>query len=223
MKSLSFLLALFSFLLLFMQSCTIEKRHYTSGYHVEWNHRNKTIKNHESTSDRVNTKTTVLVIENQELMASANEDVALIKSVEVIKEIQEESALAEDSSPNTSIKIDSDVRQSDKFVPAGDQDVKTEVAESLVSDSHQKSDLSQNRNASSTAGSAGGGKSQIVALLLCFFLGLLGIHRFYLGYTGMGILYLLTLGLLGIGWLIDFILLIIPNGLTPKGKTSYKE
>ena len=65
------------------------------------------------------------------------------------------------------------------------------------------------------------GKLQIVAFLLCFFLGLLGIHRFYLGYTGMGVLYLLTLGLFGIGWLIDLILLIIPNGLTPKGRTRY--
>lgn len=68
-----------------------------------------------------------------------------------------------------------------------------------------------------------GGKSQIVALLLCIFLGLIGIHRFYLGYTGMGVLYLLTAGLFGIGWIIDIFLLIIPNGLTPKGKTSYKE
>lgn len=65
------------------------------------------------------------------------------------------------------------------------------------------------------------GKLQIVAFLLCFFLGLLGIHRFYLGYTGMGVLYLLTFGLFGIGWLIDLILLIIPNGLTPKGETRY--
>lgn len=65
------------------------------------------------------------------------------------------------------------------------------------------------------------GKSQIVALLLCIFLGLLGVHRFYLGYTLMGILYLFTAGLFGIGWLIDLILLIIPNGLTPKGESRY--
>ena len=65
------------------------------------------------------------------------------------------------------------------------------------------------------------GKSQIVALLLCIFLGGLGIHRFYLGYTGMGLLYLFTVGLFGIGWLIDTILLIIPNGLTPKGRSRY--
>ncbi|KAA9338276.1 TM2 domain-containing protein [Hymenobacter busanensis] len=35
-----------------------------------------------------------------------------------------------------------------------------------------------------------GGKSQLVAALLCFFLGGLGVHRFYLGYTGRGLLYI---------------------------------
>lgn len=68
-----------------------------------------------------------------------------------------------------------------------------------------------------------GGKIQIVALVLCFFLGLLGAHRFYLGYTGLGVIYIFTLGLFGIGWLIDLILLIIPNGLTPKGQNNYRD
>ncbi len=67
------------------------------------------------------------------------------------------------------------------------------------------------------------GKSQIVAFILCLLLGLIGVHRFYLGYTGMGLLYLFTFGLFGIGWLIDLLLLIIPGGLTPKGKSSYRE
>lgn len=60
------------------------------------------------------------------------------------------------------------------------------------------------------------GKSQMVALLLCFFLGFLGVHRFYLGYTGIGILMLLTLGLFGILTLIDLIR-IFTGSLKPNG------
>ena len=47
-------------------------------------------------------------------------------------------------------------------------------------------------------------KSRWVALALCFFLGGLGVHRFYVGKIGTGILYLCTAGLFGIGWIIDF-------------------
>jgi TM2 domain-containing membrane protein YozV len=45
-----------------------------------------------------------------------------------------------------------------------------------------------------------------VAYLLLVFLGLYGAHRFYVGQTGMGILYLFTAGLCGIGWLVDLFL-----------------
>jgi hypothetical protein len=59
------------------------------------------------------------------------------------------------------------------------------------------------------------GKSKTLAIILCVFLGCLGIHRFYLGYTGMGCLYLATCGLLFFGVIIDLILLVTGN-LTPK-------
>ena len=62
---------------------------------------------------------------------------------------------------------------------------------------------------------AEGGKSQLTAALLCFFLGGIGIHRFYLGYTWQGIVQILTLGGLGIWALIDFVR-ILTGSLQPK-------
>ena len=52
-------------------------------------------------------------------------------------------------------------------------------------------------------------KSKLTAILLCFFLGGLGIHRFYLGYTLIGLIQLLTFGGFLIWAIIDFIRLII--------------
>ena len=52
-------------------------------------------------------------------------------------------------------------------------------------------------------------KSKITAILLCFFLGSLGIHRFYLGYTLIGVIQLLTFGGLLIWVIVDLIRLII--------------
>ena len=51
---------------------------------------------------------------------------------------------------------------------------------------------------------AAGPMDYSVAWILLTFLGLLGIHRFYMGKWGTGILYLVTLGLFGIGLIYDF-------------------
>ena len=69
-----------------------------------------------------------------------------------------------------------------------------------------------NNNVMGAAGYGMVAKNKWVAFLLCLFLGYFGAHKFYEGRAGMGILYIFTGGLFGIGWFIDCIsLLCKPN------------
>lgn len=54
-------------------------------------------------------------------------------------------------------------------------------------------------------------KDWLVTLLLSLFLGTLGIHRFYVGKIGTGILQLITLGGCGVWALIDIIMIVTGN------------
>ncbi len=65
-------------------------------------------------------------------------------------------------------------------------------------------------------------KSKTTAIILSLFVGGLGIDRFYLGYTGLGIAKLLTLGGLGVWTLIDFIM-ICTGSLKPADGSDYAQ
>lgn len=63
-----------------------------------------------------------------------------------------------------------------------------------------------------------GGRSWLVALLLCFFLGCLGAHRFYAGYKLLGVVQLITFGGLGIWALIDLIMIALGKFRDAQGR-----
>lgn len=61
-------------------------------------------------------------------------------------------------------------------------------------------------------------KSRAAAAVLAWFLGIFGVHRFYLGKVGTGILMIFTLGGLGIWTLIDFIIIIVGSFRDKEGR-----
>ena len=63
-------------------------------------------------------------------------------------------------------------------------------------------------------------KSHSTATILSLMYGVIGVDRFYLGYTLLGVLKCITLGGLGIWWFFDLILIIIEE-LEPKDKSIY--
>ena len=80
------------------------------------------------------------------------------------------------------------------------------------------SNSSQNVNTNTNVGGFVAGKlrNKWVALALCIFGGFFGLHKFYEGKIGMGILYFFTGGLFLIGVIVDFIVLLTkPNPYIP--------
>ncbi|MBE6726883.1 MAG: TM2 domain-containing protein [Ruminococcaceae bacterium] len=81
----------------------------------------------------------------------------------------------------------------------------------IINNSNSNANVNMLRNGG-YAGIVPKPKNKWVALLLWFFLGFVGGHKFYEGKTLLGIVYIFTAGLFGIGWIIDFFgLLFKPN------------
>ena len=71
---------------------------------------------------------------------------------------------------------------------------------------------------SSTPTAGASDKKRLVAFLLCFFIGPFGIHRFYVGKIGTGILHLVTLGVLGLWTLVDLVMILVGAFSDAEGK-----
>lgn len=64
-------------------------------------------------------------------------------------------------------------------------------------------------------------RKRAVAAILCFLLGVFGVHRFYVGKIGTGVLWLFTLGFVGLGMLADLILILAGEFKDAEGKKLF--
>ena len=200
MQSIKLLSILGLAMTLVLSSCSSEKRVYMSGYHMTWhksihkNEKHELVSKHskKSIGEQADNGTKVAVNSlpapaiGNNISTSVGKDFVGVAGNKTLSVIKDESTVSADKSLKSEGKI-------------------------VV-----KKDSKKNQKFTKKSSAPGDGKSQLVALLLAFFVGVIGIHRFYLGYIGIGIIQLLTLGGFGIWTLIDFIL-IITGDLKPKG------
>lgn len=81
----------------------------------------------------------------------------------------------------------------------------------VINNDNANNNVNANTNTNTVTASAvatGKTKNKWVSFVLCLFLGFLGAHKFYEGKIGMGILYLFTVGLFGVGVIIDLIVIL---------------
>ena len=234
-----------------LTSCTMEKRVYMSGYHIEWlngkhnpnknelaskdnskkSDENKTVTNDQTEQPTINSNTT------DETVTASSDNLIILATPKPISLFQKEIYTNTKLNPSRISSIeDCDIltlkngeELKVKVLEIGQSEIKYKKCDNQngptisirksevfsIKYPNGSKDIITTNNSSIIPTSTTGDRSLIVAVLLWFFLGLLGIHRFYIGHIGMGVLYLLTGGLCGIGWLIDGIL-FLTGGLKPR-------
>lgn len=164
--------------------------------------------------------------DNQLVINQKNEEVKEEKAVE--KSSANEQLPSKTLTASANEKVSTiEVKESKPLTSKSTEAIKENVvASKKVEKLIEKAEKAQEKqnleaaNAPAAAAPVSSGKDQLIALLLVIFVGGIGIHRFYLGYTWQGVVQLLTGGGCGIWALIDLIR-IITGDLQPKdGKYS---
>jgi TM2 domain-containing membrane protein YozV len=189
---------------LVMSSCSMEKRAYRSGYHIDWasgKTKSKTVK-----SDAAKSAETAVV------NTPGTSEVAVVE--QNLPVVEQPVAIEENASASLENAIVIAPTAPKINFNRSEAPVKSEVSANPTPEVKQHAKKIKKEKGTTKA--ASGDKSWMVALVLCAFLGGLGIHRFYLGYTWQGVVQLLTGGGFGIWALIDFIR-IITRSLKPNG------
>lgn len=185
-------------------SCSIEKRLHNKGFHVELNKRYKGGAEVEGEKNE-----TAQIRTTEEYNTSKNEVADLNNSTDNYQDVafdQDRSVEVSNSYVSDNSSIGSNTNQTVRTTEVSNEN--KEISKSSV-----RTELREKKVTPKSAPAEG--KSQVTALVLVILLGVLGIHRFYLGHVGIGILMLLTAGCCGILALVDLIR-IITGDLKPK-------
>lgn len=202
MKKFNLLASAALSLTLLFTACSVEKRHYTKGYNVNWN---KSAPKAEVQSAQNNAKPI---------------DVKQVETPQA-GEVAQNTAATTTLSNNTTTVADVNTPKATKTAPVTTGNTSVTKKEHSQAPKVQTPKMMVVKMAKGITNKMGGGKSQLIALLLVIFVGVLGIHRMYLGYWGIGVIQLLTGGGCGVWALIDLIR-IITGDLGPKDG-SYSE
>jgi hypothetical protein len=179
-------LVLLGLSVILISSCSIQKRVYLSGYNIDWKSNAKHVETKKIANNKLTNKITpidvktILEQNKNEVILNTNELVITASAAKQINQIS-----------TKSIKL------------LTKNTIKTNLSAPAVKVYNYKA-AKYNSNLKNNSSTSGADIDWGTAAM-CFFFGYLGVHRFMKGDVGMGILYLLTGGLCGIGVIIDLI------------------